>query len=418
MLQNSELGGAAERRPVSVSELNNSVKLLLESQPSFSGIVVEGEISSVSFKGGHMYFALSDSASKVNCIMWRSRLYSISFKPEIGKKVILTGSINVYPANGTYSLICDSLKEKSESGDLYEAFEKLKLKLASEGLFDNSRKKPIPGFPERVGIITSSSGAAVHDILKNAKETGSLSEVILYDASVQGVNAPAELSSGIRYFNNTDSVDVIIIGRGGGSIEDLNAFNDENLARSIGASHIPVISCVGHEQDFTICDFVADLRCLTPTAAGQVVFPDLDVIRDYISDLYEKELHSIKSLVDTWKAKLARESESTYLKDPESNINDKRQSLAIMSERLDVAENNISRLKKAELKNFAENLNMLNPPSVISRGFSAVYDDCGRLVRSTEDVGKGDLINIKVTDGNIKGIVTEVSKTGKAAENG
>lgn len=418
MLQNSELGGAAERRPVSVSELNNSVKLLLESQPSFSGIVVEGEISSVSFKGGHMYFALSDSASKVNCIMWRSRLYSISFKPEIGKKVILTGSINVYPANGTYSLICDSLKEKNESGDLYEAFEKLKLKLASEGLFDNSRKKPIPGFPERVGIITSSSGAAVHDILKNAKETGSLSEVILYDASVQGVNAPAELSSGIRYFNNTDSVDVIIIGRGGGSIEDLNAFNDENLARSIGASHIPVISCVGHEQDFTICDFVADLRCLTPTAAGQVVFPDLDVIRDYISDLYEKELHSIKSLVDTWKAKLARESESRYLKDPESNINDKRQSLAIMSERLDVAENNISRLKKAELKNFAENLNMLNPLSVISRGFSAVYDDCGRLVRSTEDVGKGDLINIKVTDGNIKGIVTEVSKTGKAAENG
>ena len=418
MLQNSELGGAAERRPVSVSELNNSVKLLLESQPSFSGIVVEGEISSVSFKGGHMYFALSDSASKVNCIMWRSRLYSISFKPEIGKKVILTGSINVYPANGTYSLICDSLKDKNESGDLYEAFEKLKLKLASEGLFDNSRKKPIPGFPERVGIITSSSGAAVHDILKNAKETGSLSEVILYDASVQGVNAPAELSSGIRYFNNTDSVDVIIIGRGGGSIEDLNAFNDENLARSIGASHIPVISCVGHEQDFTICDFVADLRCLTPTAAGQVVFPDLDVIRDYISDLYEKELHSIKSLVDTWKAKLARESESRYLKDPESNINDKRQSLAIMSERLDVAENNISRLKKAELKNFAENLNMLNPLSVISRGFSAVYDDCGRLVRSTEDVGKGDLINIKVTDGNIKGIVTEVSKTGKAAENG
>ena len=418
MLQNSELGGAAERRPVSVSELNNSVKLLLESQPSFSGIVVEGEISSVSFKGGHMYFALSDSASKVNCIMWRSRLYSISFKPEIGKKVILTGSINVYPANGTYSLICDSLKEKNESGDLYEAFEKLKLKLASEGLFDNSRKKPIPGFPERVGIITSSSGAAVHDILKNAKETGSLSEVILYDASVQGVNAPAELSSGIRYFNNTDSVDVIIIGRGGGSIEDLNAFNDENLARSIGASHIPVISCVGHEQDFTICDFVADLRCLTPTAAGQVVFPDLDVIRDYISDLYEKELHSIKSLVDTWKAKLARESESRYLKDPESNINDKRQSLAIMSERLDVAENNISRLKKAELKNFTENLNMLNPLSVISRGFSAVYDDCGRLVRSTEDVGKGDLINIKVTDGNIKGIVTEVSKTGKAAENG
>ncbi len=418
MLQNSELGGAAERRPVSVSELNNSVKLLLESQPSFSGIVVEGEISSVSFKGGHMYFALSDSASKVNCIMWRSRLYSISFKPEIGKKVILTGSINVYPANGTYSLICDSLKEKNESGDLYEAFEKLKLKLASEGLFDNSRKKPIPGFPERVGIITSSSGAAVHDILKNAKETGSLSEVILYDASVQGVNAPAELSSGIRYFNNTDSVDVIIIGRGGGSIEDLNAFNDENLARSIGASHIPVISCVGHEQDFTICDFVADLRCLTPTAAGQVVFPDLDVIREYISDLYEKELHSIKSLVDTWKAKLARESESRYLKDPESNINDKRQSLAIMSERLDVAENNISRLKKAELKNFAENLNMLNPLSVISRGFSAVYDDCGRLVRSTEDVGKGDLINIKVTDGNIKGIVTEVSKTGKAAENG
>ena len=418
MLQNSELGGAAERRPVSVSELNNSVKLLLESQPSFSGIVVEGEISSVSFKGGHMYFALSDSASKVNCIMWRSRLYSISFKPEIGKKVILTGSINVYPANGTYSLICDSLKEKNESGDLYEAFEKLKLKLASEGLFDNSRKKPIPGFPERVGIITSSSGAAVHDILKNAKETGSLSEVILYDASVQGVNASAELSSGIRYFNNTDSVDVIIIGRGGGSIEDLNAFNDENLARSIGASHIPVISCVGHEQDFTICDFVADLRCLTPTAAGQVVFPDLDVIRDYISDLYEKELHSIKSLVDTWKAKLARESESRYLKDPESNINDKRQSLAIMSERLDVAENNISRLKKAELKNFAENLNMLNPLSVISRGFSAVYDGCGRLVRSTEDVGKGDLINIKVTDGNIKGIVTEVSKTGKAAENG
>ncbi len=418
MLQNSELGGAAERRPVSVSELNNSVKLLLESQPSFSGIVVEGEISSVSFKGGHMYFALSDSASIVNCIMWRSRLYSISFKPEIGKKVILTGSINVYPANGTYSLICDSLKEKNESGDLYEAFEKLKLKLASEGLFDNSRKKPIPGFPERVGIITSSSGAAVHDILKNAKETGSLSEVILYDASVQGVNAPAELSSGIRYFNNTDSVDVIIIGRGGGSIEDLNAFNDENLARSIGASHIPVISCVGHEQDFTICDFVADLRCLTPTAAGQVVFPDLDVIRDYISDLYEKELHSIKSLVDTWKAKLARESESRYLKDPESNINDKRQSLAIMSERLDVAENNISRLKKAELKNFTENLNMLNPLSVISRGFSAVYDDCGRLVRSTEDVGKGDLINIKVTDGNIKGIVTEVSKTGKAAENG
>ena len=211
---------------------------------------------------------------------------------------------------------------------------------------------------------------------------------------------------------------MIIIGRGGGSIEDLNAFNDENLARSIGASHIPVISCVGHEQDFTICDFVADLRCLTPTAAGQVVFPDLDVIRDYISDLYEKELHSIKSLVDTWKAKLTRESESRYLKDPESNINDKRQSLAIMSERLDVAENNISRLKKAELKNFAENLNMLNPLSVISRGFSAVYDDCGRLVRSTEDVGKGDLINIKVTDGNIKGIVTEVSKTGKAAKNG
>jgi len=264
-----------QKNALTVTQLNEYIKMMFDSQPTLNRLLVRGEISNfVNHRSGHFYFTLKDENSLIRAVMFKSAAMKLNFQPENGMRVIARGKVSVFPRDGQYQLYADDM-ELDGIGGLYVAFEQLKNKLAAEGLFDESRKRPLPRFPSKIGIITSPTGAAIRDMINVTGRRYPMAEITIYPALVQGSDAPRSLAAGIRYFNNADKrPDVIIIGRGGGSIEDLWAFNNEQLARFIANSEIPVISAVGHETDFTICDFVADRRAPTPSAAAELAVPD------------------------------------------------------------------------------------------------------------------------------------------------
>lgn len=423
MNENKEISATSEaeqqknRFPgaVTVTELNEFIKRMIDTTPQLSGVYVKGEISNFKnhYATGHYYFTLKDEGGQIKAVMFKSSAQKMKFIPEDGMKVTAHGRVSSFVRDGTYQLYADSM-EPDGVGALYIAFEQLKKKLESEGLFAQSRKKPLPKIPTRVGIITSATGAAIRDMINVCGRRFPAAKLILFPSLVQGPDAPAQLIAGLEYFNRTNSADVIIIGRGGGSIEDLWAFNDERLARAVAASRIPVISAVGHETDFTICDFVADRRAPTPSAAAELAVPETEELKRKITNIINREAQVISHSVKLRREKLESLKRSRALCDPMNFITDRQMTLDMLSDRMTRAFENETAMKRSVLSSCAGKLSALNPLSVIARGYSAVYSDTGALVKKIDDVKPGDRIKFRTIGGEAKCTVDEVEKDDSA----
>lgn len=387
---------------VSVSELNTFIKMLLESAPTLNDVYVKGEISNFKnhISSGHFYFSLKDKDSQIKAVMFRSSASKMKFIPENGMMVVAHGRVASYVRDGQYQLYADSM-EPDGVGALYVAFEQLKQRLAAQGVFAPEKKKPLPKIPKTIGVITSPTGAAVRDIINIATRRFPFAKIVVYPALVQGENAASSLISGIRYFNDTGSADVIIIGRGGGSIEDLWAFNDENLAKTVCASEIPVISAVGHETDFTICDFAADLRAPTPSAAAELAVPDTAELKHKINNIISRESAVLLQMLSAKRETLARYEKSRYLSSPGHMIDDRRMALVLSSERLMTSAAHVNEIKKHALSALSGKLEALSPLAVLSRGYGVVSSEEGKVIKEIADVSVGDKITVKVRDGEI-----------------
>lgn len=389
-------------RTLTVSELNNVIKALIDNEPLLDKVCVRGELSNYKiYPSGHHYFTLKDSESSVRCVMFKSSASKLRFRPESGMGVTAFGRISVYPRDGAYQLYCSDLIPEG-TGDLQIAFEQLKAKLASEGLFDPSHKKKLPAFPKKIAIITSSAGAAVHDMIRILGHRWPMTKVILLPVRVQGVEAPPEIVGAIRYANVHNIADVIITGRGGGSIEDLWAFNDERVARAIYASNIPVISAVGHEPDVTISDYVADARASTPSNAAEIAVPDVSDIRELLSNLEIREEQSINKQLMRLSSRLNDLKERRVIQNPMAYVDGKRADLDYMRDKLISSSDRIISSKRNEFVALAASLDAMSPLKVLSRGYSITAGGNGEMVRSINDVQPGEKLRICVSDGVIK----------------
>jgi exodeoxyribonuclease VII large subunit len=400
-------------QPIAVSALNEYVKTLLENDDILQNVAVCGEISNfVAHRSGHLYFSLKDERGVIRAAMFRSSAQGLRFRPVDGMRVIAYGSVSLYPASGSYQLYVTHM-ERFGVGDLYLAYEELKKRLGAEGLFAPERKKPIPRYPREIGVITSPTGAAVRDILRILGRRFPLASVILYPASVQGEGAAESILGGVEYFNIDRPVDTIILGRGGGSIEDLWAFNDENLARAIAASEIPIISAVGHETDFTIADFVSDLRAPTPSAAAELAVPDASELLRSLAALPERLLSRISDRLASAAARLRAVTERPVLLRPEAALREKTLRLAGLCDRTDAAMSARLAASSAELARRAAKLEALSPLATLARGYSVVQTDSGMLVRSASQVSVGDHLRLSLSDGELLASVTEVDTKGE-----
>lgn len=376
-----------DKQGFSVSEVNQYLKQLLESQSDLHHIPVLGEISNFKrYQSGHCYFTLKDEKSALKCVMFKSSAVHLSFTPQNGEKVVALGSISVYERDGVYQLYVTAMRRQG-IGDLMQAYEALKEKLTKEALFDESRKKPLPRLPRAIGIITSPSGAAVHDIITVSRRRNKGVKLILYPASVQGEEAAGEIVRAIDFFHRHHLADLLIVGRGGGSIEDLWAFNEEPVVRAIAASEIPIISAVGHETDFTLSDFAADARAATPSQAAEIAVIDVAAYRngiafywDKAAKLLEKEIHENAQLADSLQQELTQAMEA--------ELDAKKHSLSLM----------------------AAKLSALSPLTVLSRGYTITTTAGHRAVQGVSDVSVGDTIRTTVADGTISSVVSGIEK--------
>lgn len=404
-------------KTLSVSEINNYIKRLLVSDPILYNIYVEGEISNFKIhSSGHMYFTLKDNYAKISCIMFKSNVNMLKFTPQDGMKVIVKGYISLYERDGLYQLYVDEMKSAGV-GDLYIAFQQLKTSLAKEGLFDPNRKKSLPLIPGKIGIITSPTGAAIKDIISVIKRRFPKVELYVFPVSVQGQHAATSIKKAIELCNNFEkNIDVIILGRGGGSIEELWAFNEEIVAKAILKSNIPIISAVGHETDFTISDFVADVRAHTPSAAAELAVPKLLNILETLNNYHQRLLFSINTKVSRKKEELNIIKNNYYFKRPFNYVYDQKQHLDLIYKNLTkVAKQNLLQKRRA-LTNIIELLNSLNPLSIFSRGYAVVMDDKGNTIKSIVDVEKDDIVKISLLDGSITTRVINSVKEDKSLE--
>ena len=404
---------------LTVTQLNEYVKHIIDHDTRLSDVYVKGEISNFKnhYSTGHYYFTLKDEGGMIRAIMFKSAAGKMPFVPEDGMKVVAHGRVSAFVRDGQYQIYCDSM-EPDGVGALYIAFEQLKRKLEAEGLFDHARKRPLPKIPTRVGIITSATGAAIRDMINVCGRRFPYAKLVLFPSLVQGPDAPPQLIAGLRYFNETRSADVIIIGRGGGSIEDLWAFNNEELAREVAASQIPVISAVGHETDFTICDFVADRRAPTPSAAAELAVPDTAELKRKIQNIVTRESGVLQQIAARQRERLLLLSGSRVMKNPMAMIEDKRMQTAMMTERLFRAEERIRMQSRAMLQTEAGKLSALNPLAVLSRGYSAVYKADGTLVKSIDHVQPGDGITIRTEGGEVDATVTGIRQKTERNQHG
>lgn len=397
-----------EREPLSVSELNARIKGLIESDPVLGSVYVRGELSNYKvYPSGHHYFTLKDAESSLRCVMFRSAASKLRFRPESGMRVTAWGRVAVYPRDGAYQLYCEGLMPEG-AGDLQVAYEQLKAKLAAEGLFDPAHKKPIPRYPERIAVITSSAGAAVHDIIRVLRKRWPVAKVVLLPVRVQGVEAPPEIAGALRYANKYRVADVIITGRGGGSIEDLWAFNDERVARAIYASELPVISAVGHEPDVTIADFVADLRAATPSNAAELVAPDVSELRDAIRSAAARLDQAIDRGLSQRRAALTELSSRRVMQSPTGFIDQRRLELDSIRLRLDAAATGRLNRERQEFARLAAKLDALSPLKVLGRGYSIALDAEGRAVREAAQLKAGDKLDLRLSRGGAKCLVESV----------
>lgn len=397
---------------LTVSQINEYIKAKIDSDSVLRDIYLKGEISNfTNHRTGHFYFTLKDEGGLIRAVMFRSSAEKVKFKPENGMKVIAHGRVSAFVRDGQYQLYVDSM-EVDGIGSLYIAYEQLKKKLEAEGLFDPVYKKPLPKIPTRIGIITSPTGAAIRDIINILGRRFPFAEAVLYPALVQGDGAPAQLIAGLEYFNKTSRADVIIIGRGGGSIEDLWAFNNEALARAVFASAIPVISAVGHETDFTICDFVADRRAPTPSAAAELAVPETGELKHKISNIIGRMDMLVSHAVKLQRGRLDELSSKRVLNSPNFIVDDKRMALVSLEKRLEGGIKYTFSQKNTLFARATSKLEALNPMSVISRGYSAVFDENNKLIKSVDQVNIGDTFSFRTIDGSVSGEVKGITKNG------
>ena len=384
-----------------VSELNAYIKNIFENDRTLRAVTVRAEISNLTrHSTGHIYFTLKDSEGQIRAVMFRSNAMRMAFMPESGMKVTVHGQISVYPRDGTYQIYVFSMQPDG-IGALYLAYEQMKERLSAEGLFDQAHKRPIPKIPERIGVITSPTGAAVRDIINVITRRFPLAKIYLYPALVQGEGAEQSLICALDYLDSSGLCDVVIIGRGGGSIEDLWAFNSERLARRIYAATVPIISAVGHETDFTICDFVADMRAPTPSAAAEIAVPDKKEIMIRLDGYNERCASALRSLAKASRERLTALIEREALTDPSSLLDKKNDAVTGLYERASRSALAIVNSVGAEFSILAQKLNALSPLSVLSRGYSVV-DKGGEVIKRKEQLSSGDEIKIRLTDGDVK----------------
>lgn len=395
---------------LTITQINEYLKGMMDRDPLLSGIAVKGEISNYKvYPSGHHYFTLKDEGGALKAVMFRGNSMRLRFKPENGMKVIAIGSISVYPRDGAYQLYCTNLTMDG-IGDLYAAFEQLKAKLAQQGLFDPAHKKSIPQYPKTIGIITSSAGAAIHDMLRILRKRYPLTKVLLLPVRVQGEEAPGEIAVAIRYANKYELADVLIVGRGGGSIEDLWAFNDERVAVAIYNSKIPVISAVGHEPDVTISDFVADLRAATPSNAAELAVPDQDSLRQLLDSMAETMTAAMSRRLKNERNHLNLLSQSGALQRPDAYI-------IKQHERLTGLRNNLISAQSAVLNRYRQRflagtakLDAMSPLKVLTRGYSMVQTAEGEVVRSVKQTERGKRVSIQLSDGLIGATVVDIKE--------
>ncbi len=393
---------------LSVGQLNEYVKGMLESNDVLSDVWVRGEISNFTnhYKTGHYYFSLKDAQGAIGAVMFRSYAARLPFVPQNGMKVLLHGRVSLYVPGGQYQINADSMQPDGV-GALYLAFEQLKAKLQAEGLFDQARKKPLPRIPSRIGIITSPTGAAIHDMINILGRRFPSAEILLYPALVQGAGAPASLIAGMQYFNQRDLVDLIIIGRGGGSMEDLWAFNDEQLARTVAASRLPVISAVGHESDFTVCDFVADRRAPTPSAAAELAVPDAAELVQALRSTEDRMRAALSLRVAQKRERVAQLAKSRVLTSPDRFLDDCRQRVGDLALRLDRAAEHRLTCAKGDFSRTAARLDALNPLAILTRGYAVVR--AGETpVRSIVELRVGTPVRLTLADGEATAEITEI----------
>lgn len=392
---------------ITVTQINEYIRAMMDGDRLLNQVAIKGEISNYKvYPSGHHYFTLKDEGGALRCVMFKGNTLRLRFRPENGMKVIALGKISVFPRDGAYQLYCTALSMDG-IGELYVAFEQLKIKLQSQGLFDPAHKKTIPPYPGVIGIVTSSAGAAVHDMLRILHKRYPLTKVRLLPVRVQGAEAPGEIAAAIRYANYYRLADLLIVGRGGGSMEDLWAFNDEIVARAIYESSIPVISAVGHEPDVTISDFVADLRAATPSNAAELAVPDQDALRQILDGNMAAMVTAMEKQLQIARKHLKMLSESPALQSPQGYLEQRKTALQLLEKRLSAAQiQQISRNKHRYIGLTAK-LDAMSPLKVLTRGYALVETEDHRLIRSTGDVQKDDRIVVSVSDGEILATVNE-----------
>lgn len=395
---------------ISVSDLNKTVKVFLDTNPVFNNFLVEGEISSLrdKYSSGHIYFTLKDNSASVSAIMFKQYAKNLNFILEEGKKVLVKGRPSIYEKDGRYQLIVYDIKEVG-IGNLSQKFELLKQKLQNEGLFDEKHKKPLPKRPDKIVAVTSGEGAAIHDIINVLKRRYPLCCLEIYSVPVQGEKAAEKITNAINKLDKNSDADLIIVGRGGGSYEDLFCFNDENLARAIFNCHIPIISAVGHEVDFTISDFVADKRAATPTAAAEIAVPD---VNDELTKLRETKLffdNFIQSKIENLTLRLSNYKNHRLLSSPEALINEKFMRLDIITKNLISATEKIIGNKNLEFSKLVSQMKSLDPKKIMSRGYAFVKKQ-DKVIKSVDEIDSSDKLNLIMYDGEITVSVDEKRK--------
>ena len=396
---------------LSITQLNEYIRSRMDSDPLLAQVAVRGEISNYKlYPSGHHYFTLKDESGALKCVMFKGNAMRLRFRPENGMKVIAMGKVSVYPRDGAYQLYCTAMAMDGV-GDLYAAFEQLKRKLEAQGLFDPARKQPLPKYPGTIGIITSSAGAAVHDMLRILRKRYPLTRVRLLPVRVQGAEAPGEIAAAIRYANYWHLADLLIVGRGGGSIEDLWAFNDEQVAYAIYESEIPVISAVGHEPDVTISDFVADLRATTPSNAAELAVPDQDALRQNLDAVTGAMVTSLNRQLKSARQHLEVLSRSQALQSPDGYLNQREKGLELLTNRLIAAQNqNITR-KNQQYIAAVSKLDAMSPLKVLARGYAMAQNEAGSVLRSVKQVEPGERIAIRLCDGKLTATVMNKEET-------
>ena len=396
-----------EQQVLSVSQINQYIQSVMDNDPLLLNVMVRGEVSNYKvYPSGHHYFTIKDEGASLRCVMFRGNAMRLRFKPDSGMRLVALGKISVYPRDGAYQLYCNTLIPDGV-GDLYTAFEQLKTKLAAQGLFDPSHKQKLPMYPGTIGVVTSSAGAAVHDILRILRRRYPLAKVRLLPVRVQGVEAPEEIAAAIAYANVHQLADLLIVGRGGGSIEDLWAFNDERVAHAIYQSKIPIISAVGHEPDVTISDFVADLRAATPSNAAELAVPDQDALRQYLDTVRQSMANTTLAKLDNAKRRYNNAASASALKDPGRYVKIRKESLRLIKTRLVAAEQ--AKLGKAKQRyiSLTARLDALSPLKVLTRGYSMVQTTDGEIITSVNQVKTNDRINIRFSDGHAAATIIE-----------